>query len=386
MRPGFLVMLVLALAAVLSLAGVAQAAAPCPTARSVAKSASHAKKVAKREGRTSRRARRARATARARAAQRRRCLAARRRAEATKAQAAAATPVRPFAPSSFWNAPLPDDAPLDVNSAMYVAELRRQVAAHGPYVNTTRYSVPVYTVPSWQKKVRVKLDNNHPELSEAFARVPLPDNARPAAGTDANLVVWQPSTDTLWEFWRLDKWLLDGWHADFGGRMHGVSANPGHYTDPPGWGATATSIPLLGGLIRLHELEAGRIDHGLAFAMPEHKRGVFSWPAQRTDGKSWRLTAVPAGTRFRIDPRLDLDTIPMAPIVRLMADAVQRYGMVLRDGAGAVTFYAEDPTPTGRNPYLGPNGHFGGEYIGQLLEQFPWAHLQALRTQVSYER
>jgi hypothetical protein len=384
MRRSLLVMSLLALVGVLPLTGGAQAA-PCPSKRSVAKAAKHATKVAKREGRASRRARRARARARARAAERRRCVAARRAARRKAAAAATSEPApgRPFAASSFWNAPLPDNTKLDVNSATYVGELRRQVAAHGPYLNTTRYSTPVYTVPAWQKTVRVKLDKYDPLLSAAFARVPLPDNARPAAGTDGHLVVWQPSTDMMWEFWRLDRWLLDGWHADFGGRMHGVSANPGHYTDPPGWGATATSIPLLGGLIRLHELQAGRIDHGLAFAMPEHKRGVFSWPAQRTDGKSWRLTAIPAGTRFRIDPKLDMSAIPMAPIVRMMAEAVQRYGMVLRDGAGSVTFYAEDPSPTGRNPYTAPNGYFGGEYVGRLLEQFPWEHLQALETTVN---
>jgi hypothetical protein len=227
----------------------------------------------------------------------------------------------------------------------------------------------------------VRLDGRNPALAEAFQRVPIPLNAVEAAGTDGHLVVWQPSTDTMWEFWRAYKWL-DGWHAVYGGRMTGVSTNPGHFTDPPVWGATATSLPLLGGLIRLEELEAGRIDHALAFAIPEIRRQVYSWPAQRTDGSSFRPDAIPAGTRFRIDPRLDLSTLPMSPLVRRMAEAVQRYGMVVRDGGRAVAFYAEDSTPTGRNPYLGPTGYFEGRYVSHLLQEFPWEHLQALRTQL----
>jgi hypothetical protein len=162
--------------------------------------------------------------------------------------------------------------------------------------------------------------------------------------------------------------------------MAGASANPGYFDDHPQWGATATSMPLLGGLMRLDELRAGRIDHALAIGLPETRAGVFSWPAQRTDGNVDSAAAIPEGLRFRLDPRLDLDRLPMAPIVRQMARAAQRYGIVVRDRAGAVAFVAEDPTPTGANPFAGPAGFFGGQYISQLLAAFPWAHLQALRT------
>lgn len=290
---------------------------------------------------------------------------------------------RPFAPTSFWNARLADDAPLDARSAVYVSSLRRLLKKWSPYVNTTRFSTPVYTVGAAQPLVRVKLDNVQTELQAAFEAVPIPDHARPAVGTDGHMVVWQPSTDTMWEFWVASR-QADGWHARYGGRMHSVSTNPGYYTDHPRWGATATSLPLLGGLMRLDELAAGRIDHALALALPELRAGAWSWPAQRSDGSSLNPKAIPEGARFRIDPALDLRKLPMSPIVRAMAVAVQRYGMVVRDGGGAVAFYAEDPTPTGTNPFLGRTGLFGGRYITTMLRQFPWAHLQVLRTSMTY--
>jgi hypothetical protein len=285
---------------------------------------------------------------------------------------------RPFAPTSFWNTPLTEDAELDARSDDYVGELQRQLTQWVPYLNTTKYSSPVYEVPADQPTVHVTLDQYNPKLSAALAQVPIPPDAQAAEGTDAHLAVWQPSTDTMWELWRAAK-RADGWHAAYGGRMTGVSKNPGYFSDPP-WGATATSLPLAGGLIRLSELRAGRIDHALALAIPERLAKVYSWPAQRTDGISTSPNAIPSGLRFRIDPRLDLNRIAMAPIVREIATAVQRYGMVVRDGAGAVTFYAEDPTPTGTNPFIGSTGFFGGKYINQLLTAFPWSHLQALRT------
>lgn len=290
-------------------------------------------------------------------------------------------PYRPFAASSFWNAPLQASAALDPLSADYNAELRRQLTQWLPWINTTEYSSPVYTVPAGQPTVRVKLENNSDALQAAWEQVPIPPNAQPARGTDHTMIVLQPSTDTMWEFWLTEK-RADGWHATWGGRMQHVSTSPGYYTDPPTWGATATSIPMLGGLVRLDELRAGHIDHALALAIPEARSGVYSWPAQRTDGRLNSPTAIPEGTRFRIDPTLDLSSIRMAPTVRMLAEAAQRYGMVVRDTSGSITFYAEDPTPTGTDPFTGATGYFQGQYPSELLAQFPWQHLQALRTEL----
>ena len=289
---------------------------------------------------------------------------------------ATASAARPFSPDSFWNKPLPADAPIDERSQAYVDGLNWEAWAWGTWINTTEYSTPVYTVSRTQPTVRVQLDKYDPSLQAVFEKVPIPKGAKPAAGTDGHMVVWQPSTDTMWEFWRAVK-LPDGWHAAYGGRMRNVSTNPGHFTDPPGWGATATSLPLLGGLMRISEVRDGRIPHALALAIPLTRASVYSWPAQRTDGTVVGENAIPEGLRLRIDPKLDLSTIQMSRMTRMMAVAAQRYGIVVRDVSGAVTFYGEDPTPTGTNPWP---GFFGNQYPNRLLDEFPWEHLQALKT------
>jgi hypothetical protein len=56
-----------------------------------------------------------------------------------------------------------------------------------------------------------------------------------------------------------------------------------------------------------------------------------------------------------------------------MALAAQRYGIVVRDRSGSVSFYGEDPGQYATNPY--PT-IFAGKTPAQLLANFPWAKLQ----------
>jgi len=137
--------------------------------------------------------------------------------------ASASSPFTFFSPQSFWNRPVPASAPLDPSSAALVSALNEEVntelsAGNGPWINTAKYSIPIYTVPANEPTVSVKLVHSSavPVLQSAWRAVPLPANAHPARGTDADLVVWQPSTDRLWEFWRLAHGA-NGWRASWGG-------------------------------------------------------------------------------------------------------------------------------------------------------------------------
>src|ERR671934_828711 len=102
---------------------------------------------------------------------------------------------RPFGPSSPWNVVLPKNAPLQPNSRGLVANLVWQGNARTPWINTTKWSVPIYTVPRDQPLIRVKVDIpgydnawNHPmftnvadalRLQAAFEEVPIPPGAHP---------------------------------------------------------------------------------------------------------------------------------------------------------------------------------------------------------------
>ncbi len=305
-----------------------------------------------------------------------------------------AAPFRFFSPTSFWNQELPANAPLDPTSTAVVGafdtEIAQEMAAtKWPTINTTSYSVPIYTVPADQPTVMVQLMDHTPEaaLSSAWSAVPLPSNAQPAAGGDKHLVVWQPSTDRLWEFWHLEQ-TLTGWQAGWGGAIQNVSSNSGAYGPEawpgaqPGWGASGTSLSIAGGLITLEDLELGQINHALAMALPDTRAGVYASPAERTDGGDTEPLSLPEGAHLRLDPNLDLAALHLPKLTLMLAEAAQRYGIVVRDSAANVAFYAQDPIPTGTNPYTGAHGYYEGESVSQLLAAFPWSHLQLLKMEL----
>ena len=304
-------------------------------------------------------------------------------------------PFRFFSPSSFWNEQLSADAPLDPTSGAVVGAFdevmaKEEEAGKGPgTINTTAWSVPIYTVPAGQPTVKVTLESSalEPALQAAWDAVPLPADAKPAVGTDKHLVVWQPSTDRLWEFWRLE-YRTGGWYGEWGGAMDDVSSNPGVYASEawpgakPGWGASASSLSIAGGLITLEDLEHGQINHALALSIPRVHAGVYASPAERTDGEATEPLSLPEGAHLRLEPGLDLASLHLPRLTLMIAEAAQRYGVFIRDGAGAVTFYAQDPTPTGANPYTGQHGYFEDKTPAQLLTSFPWSHMQLLKMEL----
>lgn len=265
-------------------------------------------------------------------------------------------------------------------------EVEHEIAAGtGPWINTTNYSVPIYTVPAGQPTVKVKLASSFsaPALEAAWSEVPIPPTAQPAQGTDGTLVVWQPSSNRLWEFWRAAH-TEEGWQASWGGAMQNVSTGLGVYGPEvwPGaqtwWGSSASSLSIAGGLITLEDLEKGEINHALAMAAPEMRAKLYASPAKRTDGTSSSPTSLPEGVHLRLDPTLNLSSLNLPPLTLMIAKAAQRYGIFVRDKAKIVHFFAQDPTSTGSNPYTGPSGYFEGKSPAQLLASFPWRRLQVL--------
>jgi hypothetical protein len=288
----------------------------------------------------------------------------------------------PFSPTSFWNARLASNAPLDPNSATYVNDLNSQIKQYGAWMNTTWYSVPVYVVPANQPTVKVTLETWGPDLQAAWNAVPIPPGAVAAKGTDESMSVWQPSTDKMWDFW-LAQQVNGQWEARWGGEMDNVSTSPGYFTHSAqtnNWGGTATGLALAGGLITLADLQRGYINHALALAVPQTLANQYSWPAQRTDGKSTAATALPEGIRFRLNPSISCPGLKLTWLDTLLCQAMQTYGVVVRDTSGAVTLYAQDPTATGTNPWAAP---FDGWSEGTFLSWLPWNQLQALKTQMS---
>jgi hypothetical protein len=318
---------------------------------------------------------------------------------------ASATPIGLAAPYSFaglgssssiWRRTVTSATTLDAGSKSLVSRLAGLVAAdraagRGPWIDTHKCAPPIYKVPAGQPEFKITLDKDNPALQSAFASVPLPSDAHPSVCSDASLALWQPSTNRYWEFWRLVK-RSDGWHASWGGATNRASSNPGYFSpaDWSGaqsyWGTSATSMTMAGGLITLHDLQRGSIDHALGVVIPETRAHAWSWPAQRTDG--WggdtASNSIPAGAHFRLDPTLKVDALNVPPLTKMIARAAQRYGLYVTDRTHwMVGMGVESPMP-----YVGPDGanpytkYFSGKAPNDILNAFPWSRLQLLPMQL----
>ena len=169
----------------------------------------------------------------------------------------------------------------------------------GPWIST---DAKIYVVGPHQPTVLVRLDDPTPSwraaLQAAFTAVPIPPGAQPGSDSDAEMTVWQPSSDKLWEFFQMRR-LSDGWHAAWGGAIKHVSQNPGYYdaTAWPGastsWGATASSLPDAAGVITLADIKEGAINHALAVNLPTHARASTHGLRNAPTGREPQRTASP---------------------------------------------------------------------------------------------
>jgi hypothetical protein len=297
-----------------------------------------------------------------------------------------------FARGGPWNTKLPRHVPLAANSAAVVANIAQDKTDNfGTWaVNTNEYSTPIFSVDRrtptqrWTFSDCLGQPDLAPVIADSLAAVPTPPDLIVSGGTDESVTIYQPSTDTYWDFWRAEKDAAGHWSACWGGKIEHYSRNPGIFANP--LGATATGLPLGAFTIRIDELRRGYIDHAVNIATVRTRAGCVSWPATRDDGNTEGNDIPCEGQRFRLDPTFDVSTI-RSPAARTIARAMQEYGLILTDKAGAVVTYAEDPriemaTNGGVDPYfelmdpdhLVPDG--SEKYV--ILGDIPVDRLQAL--------
>jgi hypothetical protein len=279
-------------------------------------------------------------------------------------------------------------APLASDSREMVDNLSHQVADHWGGVaalNVWNYNASFYSVPANQRRVNVKFDDCQrkgyvpPGLfgrGGQFVGVPVPTDAVPAPGVDAALSIYQPSTDTLWEFWQARK--SDAWSACWGGRIDHVSRSAGWFKG--GFGQSASGLANAGGMIGIREAQAGAIEHALALQIIAPATWTrVSWPAQRSDGYDTSPHAIPEGTRLRLDPSLNVDALPLHPLAKMIAKAAQTYGFIVTDKSGAVAVVTENgaavKAATGVNPW---ERILGKTPSWAVMKGFPWNRVQAL--------
>ncbi|MBI9092982.1 MAG: fibronectin type III domain-containing protein [Desulfobacterium sp.] len=275
----------------------------------------------------------------------------------------------PYGPDSPWNLKIGPAPVYDPNSTVVVRAL------HGVFgSDPTRYTMPVYAVDLETPMVTVRfsgLFSNVTENGEALAvlkrpdlQVPVPSHAHQARGRDGQMILWNPETGDELGFWRMKKagdiWMaVNGYH--YNTRWSGVP--------PVGFISRGAGVPYLAGLIRPWEIAQGRIDHAIAFGV-DYPNRLFVYPATKSDGKGLDHF-LPAGARLQLDPFLTADDFTGWGLDRagkIIARALQSYGMILIDGSGHPKIYAE---------YEG-TANWNGEIHKNTVRQIPYTAFRVL--------
>ena len=234
-----------------------------------------------------------------------------------------------FPADNVWNAAV-DALPVDAQSDAYVATIGPQGGLH-PDFGSGLYEgapsgIPFVRVPADQPMVEVAFDV--PEESDP-GPYPIPADAPVEGGScgegDRHVIVVQEGSCLLYELYDASM-LPDGSWRAFGGARFDLTS---HELRPADWtSADAAGLPILPGLVRYEEIEAGVIAHALRFTAPL-TREAYVWPARHQAGASTDADVPPLGQRFRL--KAEVDIAGFSPTNQIILQALKTYGMFLAD-------------------------------------------------------
>ncbi len=110
--------------------------------------------------------------------------------------------------------------------------------------------------------------------------------------------------------------------------------------------ADAAGFPITPLLFTADEIFAGEIKHAIRFILPNPsmRARVYVRPATHAGGPSGPADAVPYGARFRLksSPEVEQKIAALNPAARIVARAMQKFGMLLADGGNIALTAAND--------------------------------------------
>jgi hypothetical protein len=227
-----------------------------------------------------------------------------------------------------WNRRV-DRLPVAPDSARIVASIGLDEGLHADF-GSGRYEgrpigIPFDVVSRRTHRSRVAFD--YADESDR-ARYPIPRGVHIEGGAgadgDRHAILVDRDACRLYELFALERGGSH-WHAGSGATWSLRS----NRVRPRGWtSADAAGLPIFPGLARYDEVRRGRIDHALRFTVAQTRR-AFVFPA-RHFASSLTDPALPRmGERLRL--RRDYDPSQLPRQARIVARALQQYGMLVAD-------------------------------------------------------
>ena len=230
------------------------------------------------------------------------------------------------------------NAPVDPNSAHYIASIGASLHLHADFGSNPTYGIPYVVVGPRQPKVPIRFTAYGSESNPG--PYPIPPNA-PVEGAgeegDRHVLVLQEGACKLYELYDAHRDAA-GWEAA-SGAVFDLRSNA---LRPEGWtSADAAGLPIYPLLARYGEVHAGRIDHALRVTVPRTQAGYIH-PATHFASDSTDPDLPPMGLRLRLNAHFDLASFHGQALVILRA--LQRYGLIVADN-GSSWYITGAPNP-----------------------------------------
>ncbi|MDC0713791.1 hypothetical protein POL68_35320 [Stigmatella sp. ncwal1] len=268
---------------------------------------------------------------------------------------------KPAFPSDApWNKDI-SRAPLDAQSGAVISFLQAQGWGNGRF--QIDFSFEVLCTSDAPLRTFQKTDDFYEgDCDDTAVPVPVGGALEGEAGYqctgdgDCHLIVIHKPTRKLYEQWRVD---ISG-NTYRGGCL--AVWDLSRIYPPQGRGEQCTSadaagLPITPLLFDADEVAAGEIKHAIRFILPNSRirNATYVRPATHaTRAASGGTNAPPYGVRLRLKSSFPVEGLPSAG-ARVVARALQKYGMILADGGNiALTAQSDRSTAAKWTGLLGP--------------------------------
>jgi hypothetical protein len=163
------------------------------------------------------------------------------------------------------------------------------------------------------------------------------------APTDSHLLTIVSDTCKLYETSGTD---YNGAHTGWSGSIFDLNSNA---LRPDTWtSADAAGLPIVPGLVRLDEVQAGAINHAIRFTVQQSDTSHL-WPARHDAGSASNSNLPPMGARFRLKSGFNISTFNAQ--TQVVLTAMKHYGLIVADNGS--NWYFQGTTDSGWNnePY-----------------------------------
>ena len=242
---------------------------------------------------------------------------------------------------SLWNRDVSGD-PVDPYSERILARIgwdKPLRADFGPEWEGAPMGIQYVVVGGDQERVPVEfttVEESDPGPYPIPADAPI--EGGPNGDGDRHVIVFDRDNWQLWEMFNAFPDGNGGWKAE-SGAFWDLRQNT---VRPAGWtSADAAGLPILPGLVRYDEVEAGAIEHAVRFTLRKSRRAYVA-PASHWASDDTSDDLPPMGMRVRL--RADYDYSGFSPEAQVILQALKTYGMILADnGSDNFISGAHDP-------------------------------------------